>query len=82
MSLTITPEEFLEVFSKSFEEGVRNRISMNTPFKHIEGWSSLTALLITVEMNDTWNIGLSDDEIRMSTTVKDLFQITLHKLIS
>ena len=82
MSTVVEPRHFLQIFSSQFDEKVRSGISMGSAFKQIEGWSSLQALIITVAINDEWNVSFSDEDFRSSQTVEDLYQITKKKLQS
>lgn len=75
MSNSLDPEKFLQIFKNQFEELFRKNISLNSPFKQIEGWSSLQALVVTVAIHDEWGISFSDEDIRNAKTVKDLFEI-------
>lgn len=74
------PEKFLKIFSEQFEEDVRKNIGINTPFKQLSGWSSLQALIITVAIHDECGVSFTDDDIRNSNTIYDLFLITKNKL--
>lgn len=76
----LSPEIFLSLFASQFEEKARRGISLNSSFKQIEGWSSLQALIVTVAINDEWNVSFSDEDFRNSQTVKDLYDITKRKL--
>lgn len=79
MNNTADSEKFLQIFSNQFEEMVRKKISLNTAFRQIEGWSSLQALIVTVAINEQWGISFSDEDFRNAKTVNDLFEIVKTK---
>lgn len=80
MNKIIEPELFLRVFAAQFDEKAQRGIAMASAFKQIEGWSSLQALIVTVAINEEWNVSFSDEDFRNSQTVEDLYNITNKKL--
>jgi len=76
----VKPEKFLKIFSEQFEENAQKNMSMNTPFKQLQGWSSLQALMVTVAIHDECGVSYTDEDIRNSQTINDLFLITKNKL--
>lgn len=79
MGEPLSPESFLKVFADQFEESGRKLISLKSNFKQLPGWSSLQALMVTLAVHETWGVSFSDEEIRKSATVNDLFIITQQK---
>ncbi len=80
MNTPVDPEKFLQTFAQQFEEKSRKSISLRTPFKQIEGWSSLQALIVTIAIHEEWGVSFSDEDFRNSQTVNDLFNITQSKV--
>jgi acyl carrier protein len=80
MSYTVDPEKFLQIFRNQFEEKSASKISLQSRFQQIEGWSSLQALIITVAVHEEWGVSFSDEDFRNATTVHDLWMITERKL--
>jgi acyl carrier protein len=80
MNTIIEPERFLKIFCDQFEESAVKNISLKAAFKQIQGWSSLQALIITVAIHDEWGISFSDEDLRNSQTINDLFEIAKTKL--
>lgn len=68
-------QEFLSLFKDQFEEPIRPKISMNSKFRKIEGWSSLQALIVTVAIHEKSGVTYSNDDIKNAETVMDLFHI-------
>lgn len=64
-------KEFIEVFDDKPEEA----ITMNTPFRDIEGWCSMAALGLMAMVDLKFKIKISGQEIKDSETVGDLYKI-------
>lgn len=71
MSLEIT--KFVQNFELLLDEVEVGSIKAETKFRDLEEWSSLTALMVIAMVDEEYNIKLSGDDIRTSSTVKDLF---------
>ncbi len=67
--------EINEFVSKVVEQFDDEQISMNpeTKFREIDGWCSLIALSIIAMVDEEYDVTLKGEDIKNSTTVKDLF---------
>ena len=65
-------KEFIENFAAQFEETESNEITAITIFKDLDEWSSLTALSVIAMADEEYDVVLTGDDIRNSTTVNDL----------
>ena len=72
-------KEFIENFAAQFEETESNEITAITIFKDLDEWSSLTALSVIAMADDEYEVVLTGDDIRNSTTVNDLFELVKAK---
>lgn len=72
-------KKFVENFAAQFDEADPETIKIETRFRDIEGWSSLTALSIIAMADEEYNIKLKGDDIRKAVTVEDLFNIIKSK---
>ena len=72
-------KEFIENFSAQFEETESNEITAITIFKDLDEWSSLTALSVIAMADEEYEVVLTGDDIRNSTTVNDLFELVKAK---
>ena len=70
-------KEFIENFAAQFEETESNEITAITIFKDLDEWSSLTALSVIAMADEEYEVVLTGDDIRNSTTVNDLFELVL-----
>lgn len=68
-------KEFIENFAAQFEETESNEITAITIFKDLDEWSSLTALSVIAMADEEYEVVLTGDDIRNSTTVNDLFEL-------
>ena len=67
--------EFVENFAAQFEETDPSEFNAETSFRSIEEWSSLLSLSIIAMVDESYNIKLTGEDIRKSTTVNDIFEI-------
>lgn len=72
-------KEFIENFAAQFEEIESNEITAITIFKDLDEWSSLTALSVIAMADEEYEVVLTGDDIRNSTTVNDLFELVKAK---
>ena len=72
-------KEFIENFAAQFEETESNEITAITIFKDLDEWSSLTALSVIAMADEEYEVVLTGDDIRNSTTVNDLFELVKAK---
>jgi acyl carrier protein len=66
-------EEFLENFSSVLDE--KEQISGQTIFKELNEWSSITLLSLMAMVDEEYNVSLSQEEIKTSVTLEDLFNL-------
>ena len=72
-------KEFIENFAAQFEETESNEITALTIFTDLDEWSSLTALSVIAMADEEYEVVLTGDDIRNSTTVNDLFELVKAK---
>ncbi|MBE2246604.1 MAG: acyl carrier protein [Candidatus Competibacteraceae bacterium] len=70
---------FLSLIQDQFPSDVRDDIGFTTSLRSIKGWSSLQALVITVAIDETFNVLISDADLRQVNTVSDLYHLLLSK---
>ena len=72
MKLEITT--FIENFEELFDEVEQGFIVKNTVIRDLDEWSSLIALTLIAMVDENYDIKLSGDDIRTSSTVEDIYQ--------
>ena len=76
----MTIEIFITKFKEQFElldEG--EIIESDTEFQKVDGWDSLTALMILEMIDDEFDADISGDELRACVTIEDLYKLSLSK---
>jgi acyl carrier protein len=73
-------ELFLENFRGIFDEVDTSIITLDTKFREIEEWDSLTALSFIAMVDDKYSVKFTGEEIRNSLTVLDLYEVLAKKL--
>lgn len=72
--------KFLQVFCSIFDDVEIEDISMSTDFKNLDEWSSLAALGLLAVMSDEYDVELTNDDIKNSVTILDIFNIIKNKV--
>ncbi len=71
--------EFVKNFAEQFDETDTSGFSLDTNFKDLDEWSSMTALSIIAMADDEYNAKLTGDEIRNSKTIQDIYNVIKSK---
>jgi acyl carrier protein len=64
---------FLQKFSEILDDTDPSLINLNTIFRDLEEWNSLTALSLIAMVDEEYSIKLTGEDIRASQTIQDLF---------
>lgn len=72
-------EEFIELFAQQFDETERSEFMPETEFRQLEEWDSMVALMVIAMIDEEFNVKVSGDDIRNSTTIKDLVEVVESK---
>ncbi len=72
-------EKFLENFAAQFDDTDASEFRANTEFKNLAEWSSLTALSIIAMIDEEYDVQLKGDDIRISSTIEELFNLVNSK---
>jgi acyl carrier protein len=73
-------EKFIQLFAEQFDDIDSSKCTIDTRFRDIESWSSLTALSIIAMVDEEFNVSLKGDDIRNSMTIQDIYNIVKSKL--
>ena len=68
-------DKFLQGFQEQFDDTDPSLITFDTNYKDLDEWSSMMALVIIAFVDDEYNVSLSGDDFKNSTTVADLYAI-------
>ncbi|MCR9063265.1 MAG: acyl carrier protein [Cytophagales bacterium] len=72
-------EEFIELFAEQFDETEIDEFSIDTAFRELEEWDSMVALMVIAMIDEEYNVKVSGDDIRNSTTIADLIAVVESK---
>lgn len=72
-------KKFIELFSEQYDDLDASTLSLNTEFRDIEGYSSVTALMILSMVDEEFGVTLTGDEMRACRTIGDLFNLVISK---
>ena len=72
-------KEFIEYFADELDETTIDELSLETDFKSLSEWSSLTALSIIAMVEDNFEKEITGEDLRSSTTLQDLFNLVESK---
>ncbi len=65
--------KFIKDFITIFDDEPTDVLTMDTVFRNIEGWSSLTALAFMALADEEYNVKIKGEDIRMAKTIEDLY---------
>jgi acyl carrier protein len=71
--------QFVTNFKAQFEDSEIENIDLNTNFKQLETWDSLTAFSVQSMIEDEYQIKITNDDIKVCATVSDLFNLLISK---
>ncbi|WP_341226336.1 acyl carrier protein [uncultured Arcticibacterium sp.] len=72
-------EEFIQLFAEQFDETDISEFKPETEFRELEEWDSMVALMIIAMVDEEYSVKVSGDDIRNSTTIKDLMDVVASK---
>jgi len=72
--------KFIKDFITIFDDEPTDVLTMDTVFRNIEGWSSLTALAFMALADEEYNVKIKGEDIRMAKTIEDLYNIIKTKM--
>ena len=67
--------EFLKNFKDQFEEE-DFELDETTEFRSLDGWDSMTSLMVVAMFDDIYGVAISSDDLDKSETLYDLFKLT------
>ena len=73
-------KEFINHFEDILEETDINTLKPDTNYRELGEWSSLAALSTMAMINDEYDIAITADEMRSTTTFQQLFDLVSSKL--
>ncbi len=75
-----TLEEFVALFAEQFDDTDASVFTPETKFRDIDEWSSLIGLSLIAMVDEEFDVTLKGDDVKNSTTVKDLYDVVVSKM--
>ena len=76
----IDKTEFIQLIEEEFQvEDEKCSLSSDMVFKKLGVWSSMLALIIIVQITDTYDVILDEEDLRSTTTINDLYELVVQK---
>lgn len=72
-------KDFIEKFAEQFDETDASEIKVDTVYKELDEWSSLTALSVIAMVDEEYDITIKGEDIKNSETIEDLYNIVIAK---
>lgn len=73
-------KEFIEKFADQFDDTDASVFTPATKFRELDEWSSLSALSILGMVDEEYDVQLKGNEMRMTNTIQELFDLVASKL--
>lgn len=67
--------EFIKLFADAIEVETPEDLSPDTVFKDLDEWSSISVMLTVAFFDEEFDKEITEKEIRMASTIKDLYGI-------
>jgi acyl carrier protein len=72
-------DNFLKHFAEQLDETAPEEVTLDTNFKDLDEWSSMTALSIIAMVDEVYGKKISGNEIKTAVTIQDLQNIVQSK---
>ena len=72
--------EFIKNFAAQFDDTDASEFNLETRFRELDEWSSLNALAILNMIGKKYSVILKPEEMKLTNTVQELFDLVLSKL--
>jgi acyl carrier protein len=73
-------EHFIKNFSDQFDETDLEVFKLDTKFRELDEWDSLTALSLIAMTDEEYGVKLTGNDIKNSETLFDLFEVIKSKI--
>ncbi len=71
---------FIQLLENEFQvEDEHCTLQEDTQYRSLGVWSSMLALIVIVQITDTYDVVLDEEDIKRTTTVRDLYELVKQK---
>lgn len=72
-------QEFIKNFANQFDETELTEFQMETSYRDLEEWSSLVALAVLNMLGKKYEVKITAEELKTTSTLQDLYELVLSK---
>lgn len=72
-------EKFIDLFSELFEDTEKTAFTPDCRFKDLDEWSSLIAISVVGMVDEEYDVSLRGDDVKLSDTISDLYNVVVNK---
>ena len=72
-------EKFIDLFSDLFEDTEKTVFTPDCRFKDLDEWSSLIAISVVGMVDEEYGVSLRGDDVKLSDTISDLYNVVVNK---
>ena len=72
-------EKFKLLFAEKFDETEESLFTIDTNFRDLDEWDSLTTLLIISMVDEEYDVALTKEDFQTANTIGDLYNIIQRK---
>lgn len=76
----IDKNAFIRLVEEEFQvEDEKCKLSPSTEYRKLGVWSSMLALIVIVQITDTYGVVLDEEDLKSSPTINDLYELVVSK---
>jgi acyl carrier protein len=68
-------DKFIREFIEELEEVPNIKIDLNTRFRDLDDWDSMTSMMIITMIDENYNVIITPEEMLKAKTLKDLYNL-------
>lgn len=72
-------KEFVVIFAEALDMDNAKKLKLETKFRELDDWSSLSSLNLIAAVDDQLGIALDSSDIKNSSTIGEIFRIIKKK---
>ena len=73
--MVVKIDKFISDFLIQFEEEPKGNFNLESKFRDIDGWDSMTSMMIIAMIDEKYNIIISPENMKECNTIKDIFDL-------
>lgn len=74
--------EFIQNFEAQLEGHDGSEITLETKFRELECWDSLTGAAVQIMIHDSYQASIPDEDFRNAKTLGDLINLTIKNIVA